>query len=129
MAVAHGSLGHTGFNNIHQLECSLNGLFLPGFYNIGGNAAAEFFLPIAVKNIRQRSLVISIDHIRGAAAGLAHTHIQRRVLMEGEAPLRRIQLKRADSQIQQHTIYAAQTPVGQYVFNICKIVVYNGHIR
>lgn len=64
VAVTHGSLGHTGFNNIHQLECSLNGLFLPGFYNIGGNAAAEFFLPIAVENIRQRSLVISIDHIR-----------------------------------------------------------------
>lgn len=109
MSIPSGGSRHCIFYQFSQLAGGFNGGIRPLPQNSTGNGAGKFLLPISVKNIGQLFFVQMIDHVGSCLSLLAHTHIQRGVMVIGKPPLRLVQLVGGYPDIQKDTVHRFYT--------------------
>ncbi|MNC36511.1 hypothetical protein D3C75_850350 [compost metagenome] len=102
--------GNTFLDQLGQLAGGFHSRLLPGLDDDRGDSSGEFLLPVFEENPRQLRFRPFIHNLPGCQrGGLVHPHVQLRLLMIAEAPLRIIQLGRGNTQIQQNAVHLGHT--------------------
>ena len=91
------------------------GLLLPLAHDRPGDLAREPLLPEVAEDALEVAHVIPVEHVRGGAAGgLVHPHVERRVGAVGEAAVDLVQLQRGDAEVEEDRVGPVQPEVGEH---------------
>ena len=116
-------LGHSTINDGNELPRCLNGARLSCRFDECGNPLCPAFLTISVENLCKLRRRIRVDNGIGTPrTASVHAHIERRVLHIGEAPLRRIDLRRRDAEIKENAIDLRDPLVRENIPQMAKVV-------
>ena len=100
-----------GFDNGSKLERCLKRSRLDDGLR---DAPGGFLFSIAVDQVRQLILRQAVDQVcRAGGGGRVKAHVQRRIVLEGEAALRRIQLHGGKPQVEQDAIHCIPADLSQ----------------
>ena len=69
-----------------------------------GDAAGRALLAVLEENVGERRLGQAVDEVGGRGAGLAHPHVERAVLLEGEAAGGLVELHRGDADVEHDAV-------------------------
>ena len=101
------------------------GSFFSGLYNKGRDTRSPFFFSIRRNDPRQLFLIIPVYHVVSRKPiFLIHPHIQRSVVHIGKSPLRIVQLKRRNSQVQNRSVKSVYIQFSENLLDI-RIVALN----
>ena len=117
--------GYGVFDYVRKLSGAVNGLPFPLAHYGRRHLGSVTFLAIVSYYPCQLPMTVSVYHIVcGKARPVVHSHIQRRFLMVGKAPLRGIQLIRRNPKIQKYAFHAGDALICQQAPHIEEVAAY-----